>query len=66
MSRELFHSLEVIRSATEEIRRERWSWHGMREAQILRWRVVSPAAEPERDAPSPFSEQLDRIYGRYR
>jgi hypothetical protein len=38
----------------------------MREAQILRWRVVSPAAEPERDAPSPFSEQLDRIYGRYR
>lgn len=38
MSRELFHSLEVIKYATEEIRREKWSWDGMREAQKLRWR----------------------------
>lgn len=66
MSRQLFHSLEVIRFATEEIRREQWSWNDMREAQKLRWRPDTAIQEPQQEPQSRFSEQLDRIYGRYR
>jgi hypothetical protein len=38
MARDLLGSLEVIRVAAEEIRREKWCWQNLRETQKLRWR----------------------------
>lgn len=60
MSRELFHSLEVIKYATEEIRREQWSWYDMREAQKLRWRPDNGSEHPVQDARGAVS--TDRRY----
>jgi hypothetical protein len=38
MRRDLLGSLEVIRFAAEEIRRDQWHWQDLRELQKLRWR----------------------------
>lgn len=56
MSRHLADSLDAIKFATEEIRREQWSWHDMRESQKLRWRPdnVSGAGHPS-PLPSPVA-----------
>lgn len=70
MTRVLFESLEAIKYAAEDIRREQSNWHELREAQKLRWRLdpATTTADPDGDAQqkSRFSEQLDRIYNRYR
>lgn len=41
MARDLLDSLEVIRLAAEDIRREQWSWEHLRETQKLRWRPTA-------------------------
>lgn len=53
MGRDLLDSLEVIRFAAEELRREQWCWQNLREAQKLRWRpnvLGQPTSALLRDA----------------
>ena len=65
MSRELFHSLEVIKYATEEIRREKWRWDDMREAQKLRWRPDTMIDDQPRDT-SAYGWPGEQVLGQRR
>lgn len=56
MSRDLLDSLDVIKSAAEEIRREQWSWESLREAHKLRWRLHGGYANPQRPSTTQSAE----------